>query len=293
MKGIKVTCVLELLARFDERNNINLIALLKNAGVNIVYSLENYKTHAKMLIISKKTKKGITIYSHISTGNYNEKTATTYTDFGYFTSRDKIGRDLSVIFNMITGFGSPNKLEQLSYSPFNLETTLRSEIDNVCSQSDAENPGKILIKVNAINDEEFIKYLWNKAKENPHVQFNIICRGICSLPPRKNIFIKSIVGFFLEHSRLYIFQARNKSKVFISSADLLTRNLHKRIEILVPIKDKHIARQLESIFNTYYLDRANSWILERMGCIDTVWVQQELSENPEENKNAQMDLLKD
>ena len=197
---------------------------------------------------------------------------------------------------MITGFGNPEKLELLSYSPFNLNLTLIEEIEKVCNTSDAEHPGKVMIKVNAINDHDIISYIWNMAEKYPFVQFDIICRGICSLSPRKNIFIKSIVGFFLEHSRMYIFQSNNKSKVFISSADLLTRNLHKRIEILVPIQDKHIAKQLEEIFNTYYSDTANSWLLcQKEDYSDVEWIRETQSKSiPKEKlKNAHVELVKE
>ena len=285
-KGIQVTVMLELLARFDERNNISLINILKNAGVNIVYSLENYKTHCKMLLITKKSKNGIKMYSHISTGNYNEKTSKTYTDFSYFTSRTKIGMDLNAIFNMITGFSQPSSLNLVSWAPCSLYTNLVTEIEEFAASCTDDVPGTILIKVNAINDPRFISLIDNTSKQYKNVQFNIICRGICTLKPSENVHIKSIVGRFLEHSRMYAFIRKGKkSKVFITSADLLTRNLFKRIEIMVPMLDKEIKNRLIKIFNMYWQDQLDSWTYSPV----CGWAQ---VEKHEDGYSAQSELLK-
>lgn len=286
-KGIQVTVMLELLARFDERNNISLINVLKNSGVNIVYSLENYKTHCKILLITKETKKGIKMYSHMSTGNYNEDTSKSYTDFSYFTSRNKIGMDLNHIFNMITGFSIPNKLATVSCSPYGLFNRLKEEIDKLVETCTEESPGTVLIKVNSISDPQIVQLITDAAK-NPHITFNIICRGICTLIPKENIRIKSIVGRFLEHSRMFAFyQKGKKTKVFISSADLLTRNLFKRIEILVPILDKSIAKKLINIFSSYWEDTLDTWWLNE----DRKWELAEICENTI-NISAQSELAK-
>ena len=285
-KGIKVTVMLELLARFDERNNISLINVLKNAGVNIVYSLEEYKTHCKILLITKETKKGIKMYSHISTGNYNEETAKTYTDFSYFTSRTKIGRDLNHVFNMFTGFSFARELSTISISPFSLNKSIREEIDKLIATSTEESPGTVLIKVNSINDSSITTFIEHAAEVNKNITFNIICRGICTLKPADNIHIKSVVGIFLEHSRMFAFcQKGKKPHVYISSADLLTRNLFKRIEIFVPILDKSIAKRLLQIFDIYWEDTIDSWILNK----DNQWNRCLLDENTI-NISAQSEL---
>lgn len=287
-RGIQVTVMLELLARFDERNNISLINILKNSGVNIVYSLENYKTHCKMLLVTKKSKNGIKLYSHISTGNYNEKTSKIYTDFSYFTSRTKIGMDLNSIFNMITGFSKPTKLNLVSCAPYNLFDRIKSELEHISQKATPENPCQVLIKVNSINDPQMIELIKTYAEANPNLQFKIICRGICTLDPSVNITIKSVVGLLLEHSRMFAFvQKGRKSKVFISSADLLTRNLFKRIEILVPVLDKDIKNRLIKIFTMYWEDQFDSWYMTEDK--SNRWNQAERTEN---GFSAQAELLK-
>lgn len=287
-KGIQVTVMLELLARFDERNNISLINVLKNSGVNIVYSLENYKTHCKMLLITKESKKGIKLYSHVSTGNYNEETSKLYTDFSYFTSRTKIGMDLNSIFNMITGFSVPDKFNTVSCSPYGLFNRIKDEINALVETTSEEKPSSVLIKVNSLNDPQMIELITETAVNNPTIEFNIICRGICTLRSTKNIKIKSIVGRFLEHSRMYAFiQKGKKSKVFISSADLLTRNLFKRIEVMVPVLDRDISKRLISIFSVYWDDTLDTWWLQENG----EWKKAEMQEN-DLNISAQSEFCK-
>lgn len=265
-KGIQVTVMIELLARFDERRNISLINKLKSAGVNIVYSLEGLKTHCKMCLVVKATKRGMKTYAHMSTGNYNEKTACVYTDISYFTSKSSIGHDLNSLFNMITGISRPgNNMKAISYSPDTLRPKLMEEIKWVCEapfeENDENKTRRICIKVNAISDEEFVKFILQMAAAHPDVNFNIICRGICSLPSRENILIKSIVGRFLEHSRIYMFEHGGDKKVFISSADLLTRNLDRRIESLVEIDNKSVRKKISKIFESMWEDTANSYVL--------------------------------
>lgn len=261
MNGIKVTVMLELLARFDERRNISLIQKLKEAGVNIIYSLEGFKTHCKMCLIARATSKGVTIYSHVGTGNYNEKTAKIYTDLSYFTSRTTLGADLNSIFNMISGFSRPSNLKSVSYSPLTLRPTLLNEIDWVITAPEETNNRNIYIKVNSISDKIMVDKILSVADDHPNITFNIICRGICSLPSRENIKIKSIVGRFLEHSRIYIFQVNKKWKVYISSADLLTRNLDKRVETLIKISDDKAKNKIKDIFFALWADTANSFTL--------------------------------
>ena len=322
--GIKVTVMLELLARGDESQNIRLVSKLKEAGCNVVYSLEGLKTHAKMCIVTKYTKKrGITVYSHVATGNYNEKTAKLYTDISYFTSKSRIGIELTKIFNTITGFSKPSNLKDISYSPATLRATLYEEMDkcveycNASAEHDSltrstpnsatdqadtavDSVGhrpltRIGIKINALSDIEMI----NKIKEvseaaGDKIQIDIICRGVCSLvPSRENIRIKSIVGRFLEHSRIYTFTRGNKTKVYISSADLLTRNLDRRIETLIPINDSKCKKKILNIFYAQLNDSANSWIMDEKGIfrrIDTKYGHSMKNQRP--YKNAQNDCTR-
>lgn len=276
--GVKVTVMLELLARFDERQNLSLIAKLKDSGVNIVYSLDGLKTHCKMCLVVKATKKGITIFSHVGTGNYNEKTARIYTDISYFTSRKNVGAELNQVFNMITGISRPSDLKRISYSPITLRPCIMEGMKWVCEavnpDSNQEFPKNIYIKVNSLSDIEMVKYIEELAEQHPDTTFNIICRGICSLPMRENVKIKSIVGRFLEHSRIYMFNAGKEWKVYISSADLLTRNLDKRIETLIAIEDSASKKKVKNIFSQLWKDTANTWWLNK----DNEWEKDESGE---------------
>ena len=270
MSGKKVTVMLELLARFDERQNINLINKLNQSGCNIVYSLEGLKTHCKMCIVTKATKKGIVTYSHVGTGNYNEKTANIYTDISYLTSNRAIGHDLSSLFNMITGFSKPDELKRIKYSPYTLRPTLVDEMTRCCEESSIEDPSHIYIKINSLSDVSMVATMEKLIERYPTCQWHITVRGICSLPALDrytNVTIKSIVGRFLEHSRIYGFVSKGKDRVYISSADMLTRNLDKRIEILCPINDKSCKARLFDILKTFENDTINSWYATENGFI--------------------------
>ena len=263
MSGKKVTVMLELLARFDEKQNIKLINTLNRAGCNIVYSIDGLKTHAKMCIITKRTKKGVVTYSHVGTGNYNEKTAKVYTDISYFTSNRVLGKELTEVFNMITGFSKPIHLNRVLYSPNTLRNGLMELITEYAKLSTGDNPSTITIKINSLSDFEMVTFLHQTLRNYPTLQMNIICRGICSMSAiHPNLTIKSIVGRFLEHSRIYSFEHNGKSVTYISSADLLTRNLDKRIEIMTPIYDKSCNKRIRSILDTFLKDNVNSYIME-------------------------------
>lgn len=258
--GKRVTVMLELLARFDESQNLKLVDKLKAAGVSIVYSLEHLKTHCKMCLVTKRTKKGIQQYSYTATGNFNEKTARQYTDLSMFTSNKKFGDDLNTVFNMLTGYSKPEKLDKLYCAPYSLRKKLYKLIDNEIKSKD----GHIKIKVNSICDLGIMNKL-NEAAD-VGVKIDILCRGICSIIPRKNIKVYSIIGKHLEHSRIYSFKNGGKWKRFISSADLLTRNLDKRVELLIPVKDKSCNKKIGKIFDHIFeKDTANKFEMNSKG----------------------------
>lgn len=259
-RGVKVTVMLELLARFDETQNVSLINTLKESGVTVVYSLESLKTHCKMCLVTKNTKKGVRFYSHTGTGNYNEKTAHVYTDISYFTSDETIGYELNSIFNMITGFSNPGELKLISYSPNTIRPTIESEILRVKDYcvNNPDKTGYVNIKVNSISDIKMVELINTVASETSNIKFNIICRGICSVPARDNVEIHSVIGRFLEHSRIYMFDAGKKT-IYIASADLLTRNLDKRIETMIKITNKSCRKKISNIFDSLWEDTANSW----------------------------------
>lgn len=262
--GKNVVVMLELKARFSEKKNISLIETLKSAGVTIVYGFTNLKVHSKLLIIMKKTKKELRIFSHIGTGNYNEETAKIYTDISFLTSNKKIGKELNDLFNMISGFSAPGKTEHIYYSPKGIRSQLCKLIKREIAHAKDGNDAHVWIKVNAICDKEMIEIIYEAAKKG--VKFDIICRGICSIVATKNIKIKSVVGRYLEHSRIYGFYNDGKPTLMISSADLLTRNLDHRVELMVPIKDKKCKNKLAKIFDVTWDDEKNSyWMMSEDG----------------------------
>ena len=262
--GKHVAVLVEIKARFDEANNIELIKKLKENGVVVLLGLEHLKTHCKMCMVVRQEGDKKKIYSHIGTGNYNEKTAKQYTDLSYLTSKNKIGIDLLNVFNIIAGNSSPKeKMQKISYSPVTLRKTLLKCIDKEISIAKSGKDAEIFIKVNSLSDTIMVNKLYDAAKEG--VKITIICRGVCSICPRENIRIKSIVGRFLEHSRIYYFRNNKNSEYFISSADLLTRNLDKRVETLVSVKDSNVVKKLESIMNVLIDDTENSFTMTEKG----------------------------
>lgn len=263
-KGKQVSVLVEIKARFDEYRNISLIDKLKYAGVNVIMGIEELKTHCKMCVVVRKEDDGVKIYSHLATGNYNEKTAKIYTDISYLTSKQKIGYDLLNIFNIISGVSRPDeKLQRVFYAPVNLRSKLVKLIDREIAITKSGKKAEIFIKVNSISDEPVVEKLYEAADAG--VNITIICRGVCSIVPRKHLRIKSIVGRFLEHSRIYYFRNRKDSEYFISSADLLTRNLDKRVEIMVSLKDSNVIQKMRHIIDVLISDTYNSFYMDEDG----------------------------
>lgn len=261
--GKKVSVLIEIKARFDEENNINLIEKLKHAGATVLLGTEYLKTHCKMCIVIRKENSELKVYSHMSTGNYNEKTARQYTDLSFLTSKRKLGTDLLNIFNILSGHSRPDdKLEKIAYSPVNLRKTLEKNIEREIKHAKNGKHSEIFIKVNSISDP-IIDKLYKAASAG--VKVYIICRGICSIVPRKNLYIKSIVGRFLEHSRIYYFSNNGNPEYFISSADLLTRNLDRRVEVLISLKESSVIKQIKWIIKVFKEDKANSFIMDSDG----------------------------
>ena len=264
--GKKVSVLIEIKARFDEENNIRLIKKLQNSGATVLLGVEMLKTHCKMCIVIRREKDKLKLYSHVATGNYNEKTAKIYTDLSYLTSKQKIGNDLLLIFNILTGYSNPDeKLQKIYYAPVTLRNKLLQCIDNEVKFAKKGKKAEIFMKINSLSDEMMAEAIYKAADAG--VKIYIICRGVCSIVPRKNIFIKSIVGRYLEHSRIYYFRngGDGTPEYFISSADLLTRNLDKRVETLISLKDSNVIEKLKWIIQVYKNDDANSFIMNRDG----------------------------
>jgi len=259
----QVTILVEIKARFDEEKNINWAKELEEAGCHVIYGLPGMKTHSKMTLIVRKEER-IRRYVHLSTGNYNEKTSGTYTDIGYFTANDDFARDISDLFNVITGYSLPSRWKRVITSPVDMREYFMELIDREIQLHKNYKNGHIFIKMNSLEDTRIIEKLYSAS--NAGVKIKIIVRGICCLIPgvpklSENIKVKSIVGRFLEHSRIYIFNNNADPQVFLSSADWMSRNFDRRIELLFEIQKQEIKEQLRFIMDTYWKDTAKSRIL--------------------------------
>ncbi len=258
--GKQVSVLVELKARFDEENNIIWARELAEAGAHVVYGIAGLKVHCKALMIIRREEEGIHRYLHLSTGNYNDKTARLYTDIGYFTDDKLLANDIAALFNVITGFSTPPEWNKLIVAPFNMLESLIFLIDREARISTKENPGHIIIKVNSVIDYEVIEHLYDAARH--HVKIELIVRGICgltpySLPPEyaKNISITSILDRYLEHSRIYYFLNNGSPEYYMGSADIMPRNLRRRIELLFPVDSEEIREELNFILKTDLCDR--------------------------------------
>ena len=258
-----VSVLLELKARFDEKQNIALVTKLKEAGCNITYGVEELKVHAKFCIISKRMKKGLKTICHIGTGNYNEMTSKIYTDISYITSRNKIGNDLNNLFNSLAGFSEFHSPETINISPYGIRDKFIDLIDREIENCHAGKRGFIFLKLNSLCDRLIIEKLYEAAENG--VMISILCRGICSIVARKNIEIRSVVGRFLEHSRIYYFSNGGEDEVYISSADLMTRNLDRRVEIMVEVKEEQCITKIKEIISLYLTDNYNTQIMNKKG----------------------------
>lgn len=263
--GKSVSVLLEIKARFDEERNMSLIDKLNNAGCLISYGDEELKTHCKFIAVVRKSKKGVKTYCHIGTGNYNDKTSSVYTDLSYFTSNAKIGQDLLTVFNVLSGFSDPqNKVQKILYAPYNIRTRLYDMIDREVKHAKSGKEAFIILKLNSLSDKGLISRLYKASEQG--VKIMILARGICSMRPlNNNITIKSVIGRYLEHSRIYYFHNAGKMDLFISSADLLTRNLDRRVEIMVPITGHETRNKLFTTLQTYFEDSFNTYLMDRKG----------------------------
>jgi polyphosphate kinase len=246
--GKQVAVLVELKARFDEENNIGWARRLERAGVHVVYGLLGLKTHCKVALVVRREAGSLRRYIHIATGNYNPTTARVYTDIGLFTSNDQIGADATELFNYLTGLSRQSEYRRLLVAPVNLRDRLVSLIAREVANKKAGNPARIIAKVNSLTDTKMIRALYEASQAG--VRIDLIVRGMCTVRPgapglSENINVISIVGRFLEHSRIYYFENAGNDEIYIGSADLMLRNLDRRVEVLVPINDPRLKRHLK------------------------------------------------
>jgi len=266
--GKEVTVVIELRARFDEKDNIGLAAKLQEAAAHVVYGVVGYKTHAKMCMVLRKEGATLRNYVHLGTGNYHPKTARLYSDYGLFTCEKELGEDVRRVFMQLTSLGKVSKLNKLLQSPFTLHHGLLKMIDRETDNAKKGKPAKIIIKVNAVVEEQAIQALYRAAQAG--VEIKLIVRGICCLRPgvpgvSENIEVRSIVGRFLEHTRIYAFMNGGDWAVYGASADLMNRNLFRRVEVCFPITDKKIAERILNDLEAYLKDNSQAWLLQSDG----------------------------
>lgn len=259
--GKQVTVLVELKARFDEENNVQWAKELEKAGCHVIYGMTYLKTHSKITLVVKKKNNKIERYVHLGTGNYNDQTAKVYTDLGLLTSKKKFGIDATNFFNYLSGYTEKPTYHHLSVAPFDIREDFIKLIDSEINYHKKYSNGRIIAKMNSLTDKPLIMKLYEAS--NIGVKIDLVVRGICCIRPgiqgvSENIKVRSIVGRFLEHSRIYYFHHNGEEKIFLSSADLMTRNMEKRVEILFPIFDGEIKKRLKSILEIILADNVKA-----------------------------------
>jgi polyphosphate kinase len=268
-RGKQAVCLVELKARFDERANIQWARALEEAGVHVVYGHPGLKIHAKCLLVVRREGDGVRHYLHIGTGNYHTATARLYTDFGLFTCDPQMGADVADMFNFLTGYGRPRRYRKVLVAPNFLRDGILAEIERTVEAHSAEHPARIAMKMNSLVDRECIKALYRASQAGVRVDLNV--RGICCLRPgvpgvSENVRVVSVVGRFLEHSRIYAFERPDSDPVvLIGSADLMPRNLDSRVELVAPVEDPALCGEVLDVLERSLTDQANAWDLRPDG----------------------------
>ena len=267
--GKQVTAFVELRARFDEENNIIWARELERVGVHVVYGILGLKIHTKITLVVRKEGKKIRTYLHLSTGNYNVSSSRIYTDIGYFTVREDFGKDAIALFNLLTGYSHQDEWQRISVAPEGLKQKVLDLIIRETEKSTPERPGFIFAKMNALVDEEVIQALYKASQHGVKIQ--LLIRGVCCLIPgikglSDNIEVRSILGRFLEHSRIFYFSnGGDEAEIYLASADWMPRNFMRRVEIMFPILDQKSYHLLEHILAVYWQDTVKSWLLNSDG----------------------------
>ena len=279
----------EIMARFDEAANIDLATRLQHAGANVVYGVVGYKTHCKLLLIVRREGQTLQRYAHLGTGNYHAGTARTYTDLGFLTTRKKVTDDVHNFFLQLTGLGKTPKMKRLLQAPFTLHETLLAHVRQEAELARDGKPGRILARMNNLSEPQIIRALYEASQAG--VEIDLIVRGVCCLRPgikgvSERIRVRSIIGRFLEHSRVFHFSNGDSPVTYCSSADWMERNLSNRIEVCFPILKKKWANRILREMEMYLEDEVQSWELKEEGSYV------ERRSDADESTSVQMLLLK-
>jgi len=263
-KGKQAVCLVELKARFDERLNIQWSRALEEAGAHVVHGIPGLKTHAKAILVVRRERRGVRNYVMIGTGNFHAKNARLYEDFGLFTTDREIGQEVANLFNTLTGYGHPVRERKVLVAPGSMRQGLIEEIDRTIAAHEAGEPARIVMKMNALVDRRCIQALYRASRAGVPIDLNV--RGICCLIPgiegvSETIKVVSVVGRFLEHSRIYAFYRGDESVYYIGSADLMPRNLDTRVELLAPIENEELRLELADTLERCLADDTNAWTL--------------------------------
>jgi len=267
--GKEVTVIIELRARFDEEANIQLANRLQEAGAHVVYGVVGYKTHAKMLLVTRRESRKLRHYVHLGTGNYHARTARLYTDYGLLSCTPALGRDASRVFQLLTSLGKVKTLSKMLQSPFTLHRKIIEKIEREAGNARAGKIARIIVKCNALIEPESIKALYKASQAG--VKIDCIIRGECCLRPgvpgvSDNIHVRSVVGRFLEHTRVFYFHNDGESELYLSSADWMGRNFFQRVEIAFPVEDKKLRQRiLKDGLELYLSDNCEAWVLQKDG----------------------------
>ena len=285
--GKQSVCLVELKARFDERRNIEWSRALEQAGVHVVYGFPDLKIHAKMTLIVRREGKTLRRYAHIGTGNYHAATARLYEDVGIFTADEDIASDVADLFNYITGFGKPRRFRKLLVAPFTLRSGLVDEIRGVAAAAAKGKTARIRLKVNHLVDAAIVDELY--AASQAGATIDVLARTTCALRPgvdglSENIRVRSIVGRFLEHSRIYSFEAGDRAMTYVGSPDLMSRNLDHRIEVLVPVENARVRQDVHALLDSALADDTNAWLLDA----DGLWTRATPGEKPHSHHATMM-----
>jgi polyphosphate kinase len=267
-KGKQAVCLVELKARFEERQNIGWARALEEVGAHVVHGIPGLKTHSKAILVVRRERGGVRHYVMIGTGNFHAKNARLYEDFGLFTTDRELGQEVADLFNSLTGYGHPAQERKILVAPHWLRGPLIEEIDKTIAAHESGEPARIAMKMNALVDQRVIEALYRASQAGVPIQLNV--RGICCLVPglpgvSETIEVVSVVGRFLEHSRIYSFHRGEEHVYFIGSADMMPRNLDTRVELLAPVEDPELRGELEDTLERCLADDTFAWTLDSDG----------------------------